>query len=134
LAMQFIARTLASARTPLSRRQRLGLLALLVVGTGLLLVRRMRLLEEFVRGGDKDKPLAYYHSHWTRHSAPLLDHLGASPKTSTDHVALQVLGQFIKQTQQFRAALEPYRHGAAPSLECSSTMNSMASRRPKVAA
>ena len=35
--MQFIARTLASARTPLSRRQRLGLLALLVVGTGLLL-------------------------------------------------------------------------------------------------
>ena len=36
--MQFIARTLASARTPLSRRQRLGLLALLVVGTGLLLV------------------------------------------------------------------------------------------------
>ena len=36
--MQFIARTLASARTPLSRRQRLGLLALLVVATGLLLV------------------------------------------------------------------------------------------------
>ena len=36
--MQFIARTLASARTPLSRRQRLGLLALLVVGTGLPLV------------------------------------------------------------------------------------------------
>ena len=35
--MQFIARTLASARTPLSRRQRLGLLALLVVGTSLLL-------------------------------------------------------------------------------------------------
>ena len=35
--MQFIARTLASARTPLSRRHRLGLLALLVVGTGLLL-------------------------------------------------------------------------------------------------
>ena len=35
--MQFIGRTLASARTPLSRRQRLGLLALLVVGTGLLL-------------------------------------------------------------------------------------------------
>lgn len=36
--MQFIARTFASARTPLSRRQRLGLLALLVVVTGLLLV------------------------------------------------------------------------------------------------
>ena len=35
--MQFIARTLASARTLLSRRHRLGLLALLVVGTGLLL-------------------------------------------------------------------------------------------------
>jgi 5-methylcytosine-specific restriction endonuclease McrA len=48
----------------------------------------MRLLEEFVRIGDKNKPLAYYHPHWTRHSAPLLDHLGAV----VDHIEAWATG------------------------------------------
>ena len=48
----------------------------------------MRLLEEFVRGGDENKPLAYYHSHWTRYSAPLLDHLGAV----VDHIEAWATG------------------------------------------
>jgi 5-methylcytosine-specific restriction endonuclease McrA len=42
----------------------------------------MRLLEALVKKRGYGKPLAYFHSHWSRRSAPLLDHLGAV----VDHV------------------------------------------------
>ena len=37
----------------------------------------MRLLEQIVKKAGYRKPLAHYHPHRSRHSAPLLDHLGA---------------------------------------------------------
>lgn len=37
----------------------------------------MRLLELEVRSTGQAEPLAYYHGHWTRSGAPLLDELGA---------------------------------------------------------
>lgn len=37
----------------------------------------LRLLECFVRKAGYRGPLAYFHTHWSRRSAPLLDHLGA---------------------------------------------------------
>jgi len=37
----------------------------------------MKLLEREIRAAGNGDPLAYYHAHWTRHSAPLLDLLGA---------------------------------------------------------
>ena len=37
----------------------------------------MKLLEKEVRKSGCDEPLAYYHAHWTRHSSPLMDELGA---------------------------------------------------------
>ena len=36
----------------------------------------MRLLEMEVRNAGHNGPLAYYHAHWTRDGAPLLDELG----------------------------------------------------------
>jgi 5-methylcytosine-specific restriction endonuclease McrA len=37
----------------------------------------MRLIELEVRKAGTDGPLSYYHAHWTRSGAPLLDELGA---------------------------------------------------------
>jgi 5-methylcytosine-specific restriction endonuclease McrA len=37
----------------------------------------MRYLERELRKTSHDKRLAYYHAHWTRDGAPLLDELGA---------------------------------------------------------
>src|SRR5712691_8605275 len=37
----------------------------------------MRLLERDVRTTGNGQPLTYYHAHWTRDGAPLLDELGA---------------------------------------------------------
>lgn len=37
----------------------------------------MKLLERDVRSTGLNGPLAYYHAHWTRSGAPLLDELGA---------------------------------------------------------
>lgn len=37
----------------------------------------MRLIEAKVRKAGRDEPLSYYHLHWTRAGAPLLDELGA---------------------------------------------------------
>lgn len=37
----------------------------------------MKLLEMEVRNLGQNGPLAYYHAHWTRNGAPLLDELGA---------------------------------------------------------
>jgi 5-methylcytosine-specific restriction endonuclease McrA len=37
----------------------------------------MRLIERDVRTAGKGEPLSYYHAHWTRDGAPLLDELGA---------------------------------------------------------
>jgi 5-methylcytosine-specific restriction endonuclease McrA len=37
----------------------------------------MRLIERDVREIGKEPPLSYYHAHWTRDGAPLLDELGA---------------------------------------------------------
>jgi len=42
----------------------------------------LRLLQHFVETSGNSRPLAYFHPHWSRHSAPLLDHLGAV----VDHV------------------------------------------------
>jgi hypothetical protein len=42
----------------------------------------MRHLERFVRQAGFSGALAYYHAHWSRKDAPLLDHLGAN----VDHV------------------------------------------------
>jgi len=48
----------------------------------------MRLLELEVRNAGQDAPLAYYHAHWTRDGAPLLDELGAV----IDHVTAFAAG------------------------------------------
>ena len=48
----------------------------------------MRLLEMEVRNAGYSAPLAYYHAHWTRHGAPLLDELGGV----LDHVEAFVAG------------------------------------------
>src|ERR1022692_3458955 len=48
----------------------------------------MRLLEMEVRNAGYNQPLAYYHGHWTRHGAPLLDELGGV----LDHVEAFVAG------------------------------------------
>ena len=37
----------------------------------------MKLIEREVRSAGIDEPLSYYHAHWTRAGAPLLDELGA---------------------------------------------------------
>ena len=37
----------------------------------------MRLIESETRKGGRHEPLSYYHAHWTRDGAPLLDELGA---------------------------------------------------------
>lgn len=37
----------------------------------------MRLIEREIRKAGIDGPLSYYHAHWTRDGAPLLDELGA---------------------------------------------------------
>jgi hypothetical protein len=37
----------------------------------------LKYLEHFVRNKGFKEPLAYYHAHWTRHHAPLLDYMGA---------------------------------------------------------
>jgi hypothetical protein len=37
----------------------------------------MKLLEREIRGAGNGNQLAYYHAHWTRAGAPLLDLLGA---------------------------------------------------------
>ena len=37
----------------------------------------LRYLEHIARSSDFDEPLAYYHPHWTRRDAPLLDDMGA---------------------------------------------------------
>jgi 5-methylcytosine-specific restriction endonuclease McrA len=37
----------------------------------------MKYLEQIVRQHGVSSPLAYYDVHWTRHNAPLLDHMGA---------------------------------------------------------
>lgn len=37
----------------------------------------MRLIEREIRKAGNDGPLSYYHAHWTRDGAPLLDELGA---------------------------------------------------------
>jgi 5-methylcytosine-specific restriction endonuclease McrA len=37
----------------------------------------MKFLERELRNSGRVDPLAYYHAHWTRDSAPLLDELGA---------------------------------------------------------
>jgi len=42
----------------------------------------MRYLEKEVRRAGHEEPLAYYHAHWTRDGAPLMDELGAV----VDHV------------------------------------------------
>jgi hypothetical protein len=42
----------------------------------------MRYLEKEVRRAGHEEPLAYYHAHWTRAGAPLMDELGAV----VDHV------------------------------------------------
>jgi hypothetical protein len=43
----------------------------------------MRFLELEVRKAGQEAPLAYYHVHWTRDGAPILDELGAV----IDHIA-----------------------------------------------
>jgi hypothetical protein len=48
----------------------------------------MRLIEREVRKAGKNEPLSYYHAHWTRHGAPLLDELGAV----IDHVEAHSTG------------------------------------------
>ena len=37
----------------------------------------LRYLEHFARRTGSTEPLAYYHPHWTRRDAPLLDYMGA---------------------------------------------------------
>jgi 5-methylcytosine-specific restriction endonuclease McrA/predicted RNase H-like HicB family nuclease len=48
----------------------------------------MKYLERFARASGVTAPLAYYHPHWTRTHAPLLDSLGAE----IDHVAAHARG------------------------------------------
>jgi 5-methylcytosine-specific restriction endonuclease McrA len=48
----------------------------------------MRLIEGEVRRADRTEPLSYYHAHWTRDGAPLLDELGAV----IDHVEAHSTG------------------------------------------
>jgi 5-methylcytosine-specific restriction endonuclease McrA len=48
----------------------------------------MRLIERDVRAAGKGEPLSYYHAHWTRDGAPLLDELGAV----IDHVEAHSTG------------------------------------------
>ena len=48
----------------------------------------MRLIEREVRKAETDRPLSYYHAHWTRAGAPLLDELGAV----IDHVEAHSTG------------------------------------------
>jgi hypothetical protein len=48
----------------------------------------MRLLEDEVRKAGRSEPLSYYHAHWTRDGAPLLDELGAV----IDHVEAHSTG------------------------------------------
>jgi 5-methylcytosine-specific restriction endonuclease McrA len=48
----------------------------------------MRLIESEVRKAGRREPLSYYHAHWTRDGAPLLDELGAV----IDHVEAHSIG------------------------------------------
>jgi len=48
----------------------------------------MRLIEREVRADGNNNPLSYYHLHWTRDGAPLLDELGAV----IDHVEAHSTG------------------------------------------
>src|SRR5262249_23462070 len=48
----------------------------------------MRLIEREVRKAGNHNPLSYYHAHWTRNGAPLLDELGAV----IDHVEAHSTG------------------------------------------
>jgi 5-methylcytosine-specific restriction endonuclease McrA len=48
----------------------------------------MRMIEAEVRNAGRDEPLSYYHAHWTRAAAPLLDELGAV----IDHVEAHSTG------------------------------------------
>jgi 5-methylcytosine-specific restriction endonuclease McrA len=48
----------------------------------------MKFLELELRNSGADVPLAYYHAHWTRATAPLLDELGAV----LDHVLPFIAG------------------------------------------
>jgi HNH endonuclease len=48
----------------------------------------MRLIEREIRKAGTDDPLSYYHAHWTRDGAPLLDELGAV----IDHVEAHSTG------------------------------------------
>jgi 5-methylcytosine-specific restriction endonuclease McrA len=48
----------------------------------------LRLIEAEVRKADRTEPLSYYHAHWTRAGAPLLDELGAV----IDHVEAHSTG------------------------------------------
>ena len=48
----------------------------------------MKLLAREVKSTGRDAPLSYYHAHWTRDGAPLLDELGAV----IDHVEAHSAG------------------------------------------
>jgi 5-methylcytosine-specific restriction endonuclease McrA len=48
----------------------------------------MKYLERFARSSGITEPLAYHDAHWTRHNAPLLDHMGAV----IDHVGAHSRG------------------------------------------
>lgn len=51
-------------------------------GAPVILAQAMKYLERFARDSGITEPLAYYHLNWTRTTAPLLDHIGAT----ADHV------------------------------------------------
>lgn len=53
----------------------------------------MRLIEREIRKAGTDDPLSYYHAHWTRDGAPLLDELGAV----IDHVEAHSTGGSSKE-------------------------------------
>jgi 5-methylcytosine-specific restriction endonuclease McrA len=53
----------------------------------------MRLIELEIRKAGNSEPLSYYHAHWTREGAPLLDELGAV----IDHVEAHSAGGSSKE-------------------------------------
>lgn len=74
----------------------------------------MKLLELELKSAGDDSPLAYYHLHWTRANAPLLDELGAV----LDHVAAFAKGGRCEESNLVTACAKCNgRKSAAPLAE-----------------
>ena len=73
----------------------------------------MKYLQRLVQDSGINEPVAYYDTHWTRRSAPLLDHMGAV----IDHVeahscgGANVIDNFVTACNKCNASKSNFPHG-----------------------